>query len=545
MTNALKRCLLAALLATLATTARAQVPPFDVERLLLDPTAQGSLVVGNGETLEPRTFRLSITGHYEKDPFVVTDKGDMRGRGLFSPDDVAVHALEHRLTFHVNGALALAPRVEVHVRFPIVAWQQGDDAQLDESGVTAPALGLRVGVLKASATQPYSVAVASDVSPEWKEVFDLGGNEGATFTPRIEIGRRSGSGTWLLAAQAGAILRTEKIFLANDDTLQHEATAGLAWATAGAPLRYEVSARGVFDLEGQGVNAELLGGLRYALGRNAEVYALAGPGFSSKPGTPTYRGLVGVAFAPGKEEAPKPAAAPPPPPPPPDPCAPGQAQPVEQCPDLDADGDGIPNGQDRCPREAGIAATGGCPPRDSDGDGILDHEDRCPQEPGVAAFQGCRPPDTDGDGIIDPEDRCPDRPGVPAEAGCPPARAEIVQGRIDLKERVFFDTSKATIQRRSYQLLDDVAALLVANPGVTGIEIQGHTDDRGAADMNKALSQRRADAVKDYLVSKGVAADRLVAVGYGEEQPAEPNTTAAGRDANRRVEFVIRGIPKP
>jgi outer membrane protein OmpA-like peptidoglycan-associated protein len=237
-----------------------------------------------------------------------------------------------------------------------------------------------------------------------------------------------------------------------------------------------------------------------------------------------------------KEVAPKPV----------DPCAPGQAHTPDQCPALDDDGDGIANGQDKCPAEKGIKEEGGCPEKDSDGDGIANHLDACPDVKGVAEYKGCPIPDRDGDGILDADDKCPDQPGVAAEKGCPPAKAQInvETGKIDIKEKVFFDVGKSTIQARSNALLDDVAALLVASKGIGTVEIQGHTDDRGPVELNTKLSQDRAEAVKAYLVSKGVDAGRLEAKGFGPTQPAQPNTTAAGRDANRRVEFVIKGIAK-
>lgn len=224
-----------------------------------------------------------------------------------------------------------------------------------------------------------------------------------------------------------------------------------------------------------------------------------------------------------------------------DPCAPGQAHTPAQCPTLDDDGDGIANADDRCPTEKGIAATGGCPAKDTDGDLIADHEDACPDVKGLAKYKGCPAPDADGDGVPDDEDKCPQLAGVPAEHGCPPARAQInVQsGKIDITEKVFFDTGKATIQKRSYKLLDDVAALLAANAKVATVAVEGHTDDRGAAEVNRKLSLARAEAVKAYLVEKGVAAGRLEAKGFGPDRPAQPNKTAAGREANRRVEFVI------
>jgi outer membrane protein OmpA-like peptidoglycan-associated protein len=155
--------------------------------------------------------------------------------------------------------------------------------------------------------------------------------------------------------------------------------------------------------------------------------------------------------------------------------------------------------------------------------------------------------DSDGDGIADADDRCPSQAGVPAEQGCPPARAAInaETGKIDIKEKVFFDTGKATIQPRSFKLLDDVASLLAANLNVGPIAIEGHTDDRGAADYNRTLSKQRAEAVKAYLVGKGIQPARLDAKGLGPDRPAEPNATAAGREANRRVEFVIENLKKP
>ncbi|MBL4632251.1 MAG: OmpA family protein, partial [Kofleriaceae bacterium] len=109
-------------------------------------------------------------------------------------------------------------------------------------------------------------------------------------------------------------------------------------------------------------------------------------------------------------------------------------------------------------------------------------------------------------------------------------------------DRVFFKTSKARILRRSYPLLDNVAAVLINHLEIKMIEVQGHTDDRGDDAKNQALSQRRADAVLKYLVRKGkVDASRLRATGFGESKPVEDNANAEGREANRRVEFVIVG----
>jgi outer membrane protein OmpA-like peptidoglycan-associated protein len=121
----------------------------------------------------------------------------------------------------------------------------------------------------------------------------------------------------------------------------------------------------------------------------------------------------------------------------------------------------------------------------------------------------------------------------------PPARVVVTAKKLELKEKIFFDTSKATIKPVSFELLDEAAQVLNAHPEVKKLTIEGHTDSTGAAAANQALSQARAEAVRDYLVKKGVAADRLSAKGYGATRPIGENATAAGREANRRVELMI------
>jgi OOP family OmpA-OmpF porin len=169
---------------------------------------------------------------------------------------------------------------------------------------------------------------------------------------------------------------------------------------------------------------------------------------------------------------------------------------------------------------------GGCP--DSDGDGVCDRNDRCPNTPkGVAVDQfGC-PLDTDGDGVPDYLDKCPGTPkgATVNEVGC-----WILKG-------VHFDTDKSIIKPQFYPILDEVLLVLEKNPSLR-VRIEGHTDNVGTPKYNQRLSERRAKAVMDYFIDKGMAPARLQAAGYGLTQPMASNETPEGRAKNRRVRLM-------
>lgn len=212
------------------------------------------------------------------------------------------------------------------------------------------------------------------------------------------------------------------------------------------------------------------------------------------------------------------------------------------CPIPDKDGDSVEDKDDKCPDQAGPPALGGCP--DKDGDGLIDSEDLCPDSPGQAQFRGCG--DKDHDGIPDNIDKCPEEPeiinGVKDDDGCPDKGKVLVvvtKEKIEIREKVFFQTARDAIQRKSFSLLDQVALVLKANPNIAKVRIEGHTDAQGSEELNKDLSERRATSVKLYLMGAGIDAARLDAVGFGEERPIADNGTPEGRAENRRVEFVI------
>ena len=267
------------------------------------------------------------------------------------------------------------------------------------------------------------------------------------------------------------------------------------------------------------------------------------------------------------------------------------------CPKPDTDGDGWCDAwitdqaiadkykcqmTDRCPELPGIDNFSGCPEADADGDGICASfveqnglfdiffctgQDLCPDEPedfdGFEDEDGCPDPDNDHDGICDPwvaetgvaekyanicrlADSCPDQPetinGYKDEDGCPDKGKQVVfvhDDKIEIKDKIFFDNNKASIKKKSFSLLNQIAQSIMANPDIKHITVQGHTDDTGKYERNLILSRQRAQSVVDYLVKRGIDPSRLSSIGFGSDMPLDPAKTSKARALNRRVEFVI------
>jgi outer membrane protein OmpA-like peptidoglycan-associated protein len=209
------------------------------------------------------------------------------------------------------------------------------------------------------------------------------------------------------------------------------------------------------------------------------------------------------------------------------------------CPDTD--GDGIPDKDDKCPNVAGLAKYQGCPIPDTDKDGINDEEDKCPNVPGVARYQGCPVPDTDNDGVNDEEDKCPNEVGDSSNFGCPIIDSSTVHKVNAAAKNIFFASSKGIFLSASNAPLQKIVKILNENP-VYKVEINGYTDSREGHGNQQLLSEERANAVKDYLVKKGIDADRITTKGYGSENPIADNNTVIGRGKNRRVEIQLKSF---
>ncbi|MDB4954984.1 MAG: OmpA/MotB domain protein [Myxococcales bacterium] len=234
---------------------------------------------------------------------------------------------------------------------------------------------------------------------------------------------------------------------------------------------------------------ELLAGIDYAIG-NADLYLGASRGITDGIGDPAFRIIGGIRY---RHDAPR-------------------HQGFE-----DTDHDGIPDKDDECRNE----------PEDEDG-----YQDQ----------DGCPDPDNDDDGIPDAQDECPELKGDRAHDGCPgKTYVKIENGKIYIFGKVQFATGSDRIDGRSTQLLDQIGQALVANPQARHIRVEGHTDNVGEPRVNQKLSEERAASVREALIKRGVAADRLSTRGLGETRPIAPNKAPAGRAKNRRVEFIIAG----
>ena len=236
----------------------------------------------------------------------------------------------------------------------------------------------------------------------------------------------------------------------------------------------------------------------------------------------------------------------------------GIADAQDACPDFagtelnkgcpDSDGDGIVDAQDACPDVAGTELNKGCP--DSDGDGIVDAKDACKYTSGPQENKGCPYKDTDDDGVLDKDDNCPKVKGMLSESGCPKEVEKVILDNTAAKlktnkvlkeypKNIYFQTAKATFTDEVYTVLHSILMELKEFPS-SKIIIEGHADSIGSYDANKTLSDKRANAIKDYLVQNGIPLQNIEAVGYGERKPVASNMFKAGRSLNRRGHIKIK-----
>jgi outer membrane protein OmpA-like peptidoglycan-associated protein len=549
-----------------------------------EPTAAGewSFMVDHPWYSSTRWFAAGITLNYAHDPLVL---------GLVSQDGTfreSRSVIAHQLLGHIDLAGSFLDRVTISATLPVVLLERGEAAfgitPLGGGAVGDPRLGAMVRLFGQPERSAFSLNLGAWVwIPLRKFAPDLpaqSSDQEARVLPKlVAAGRHS----WLRwSASLGFLYRAEAVL--GDLPNPNGITVGPAVLLGGSAKyaddkrRFAVGPELLLStalLNGNAFTREYTG-LELLLGGHYHILEMIqaglglGFGVLREPGTPDFRLLVRLAYAPVKKaKAPAPAEPRP---------APAPAGPI------DSDGDGILDKDDACPKEPGPASVDlrqhGCPlPLDRDNDGVFDKDDVCPDQPmgeqpdplrrGCPAEDrdrdqvsdkddkcpdvhkglhpdperlGCPMADMDGDQVPDKQDACPDKPGAPSpdpkKNGCPGLVA-LRGGQLRILKPVYFATDKDVILPKSFPVLQAVAAALKAETAIKKVRIEGHTDNRGTVAHNMDLSERRARSVLRWLIQNGVAEDRLTAKGYGPHQPIETNATDAGRAANRRVVFTI------
>jgi OmpA-OmpF porin, OOP family len=591
-------CLAGALAAVLSTpgTARAQqVSEVALDRFEPAPAGDRMFGVESPFAAGEGVPHVALVFDYAHNPYVLH-------HGPGQPDVGAV--VSDQMFVHFNLSLAILDRVNLNFSVPAALLQDGGDptsggvqyVSPHDAGFGDVRAGARV-TLYGAYDDPFQIALSGYVwVPTGSDNAYLSDGQ-VRGMPSVVMGGHLPALNWSLTA--GVQFRPRQTIDTNINqgaNMQIGGGLGFLFADGRAQIGPEVKGSFVLSpLDYRSTNAELLVDARYRIFDDFELGVGAGPGLTSGFGTPDVRIIGMVAFTPMMKkpappdrdgdgvpdaedacpEVPAPREA--------NPARPGCPAPLDRdgdgipdeadaCPDvpgiastdpgrngcpMDRDGDGIPDTKDACPDQPGPPnadpAKNGCPPpRDSDGDGIPDAEDACPNIPGIRSTDprqnGC-PGDRDRDGIRDDLDACPDVPGLPSKDpkknGCP--RAQVKDREISVLEQVEFAAGTAKIQPSSDALLEEIAGLLKKHAEIARVEVQGHTDDQGNKALGKQLSQQRAVAVKAALVARGVADKRLVAKGYGSDNPIADNATEVGRARNRRVDLVIleRAVARP
>ncbi len=472
------------------------------------------------------TLRARLLAEYAAAPLVV-----------LSPEQEEVAVVEHQLVLGVNLSLALFQRLLLDAELPLTAWNEGAPSSLEAP--SAPVLGdARVGGrarLLGDANSSSKLAAGLSLwVPTGARPYASGGFGAEPFVSASHVGERVDLGATLGFRYRASATLPSLLPLRTGPAITFGAATHFALDRpgsfrAGPELSCDLPVGGDTRLfDPRSTVARALLALVYRPENVPLAFGVAaGPGLGAGPGAADYHVAVRIAFSPE---------APPPPP--------------------DGDEDGIPDDDDACPSIRGVASGDplmhGCPevPTDTDGDAIPDMFDACPRRAGEPSVDrrthGCpKLPDRDRDRVPDERDACPDVKGVESadadKNGCPPPppAARLEAAEIVISEQVLFETGTASIRSESDAILGEVSRVLREHPELSLVEVQGHTDSTGAAELNRKLSSDRARAVMDWLFSHGIEKERLRAVGHGADKPIADNETDAGREKNRRVEFRV------
>ncbi|MFH1131516.1 MAG: OmpA family protein [Pseudomonadota bacterium] len=542
------------------------------------PTQLFEPAIGTGSllTVEPGTVTDHLSYGFD---FLVNYQNNVFS--LAVKDNEKIVLVDHQLTTDLVGALGLHYkwlRAQLGFGLPFHVRLWGNEInQQGKVGETSAAttlgdlrLQLKVGLL--SGWKGLSIALSpiitvptgclsSSSEGSCAEDGNFGGDPNPTLRPRLVFDYHTGN--FLFAANLGWLFRfKDSVALSTKIGDQLLYSVGIGYqAHPRAQIMAEAIGRVGFSatLDCRGVAGgteicpnpdetnidafplELAVAGRFAMGKGFSILVGWGVGLIRGIGSPQFRVLAGVRWAPGLDDVKVQVAE--------DtdhdgipnnedkcPLKPEDLDSFEDkdgCPDLDNDADGVLDKQDKCPLEPedqdSFEDTDGCPEADNDGDGISDQFDYCPMQPetknGYKDDDGCPDtPDKDGDGVPDSQDKCVDQKetinGIKDDDGCPDkgkGKVSVEKGRIDVAETIQFVSGKPEIKSRSNTLLDQVVLTLKANQQIKGIRIEGHAGQSRSEKIQK-LWQHRVETVRDYLVQKGIDPSRLSVVGERAEK---------------------------
>jgi uncharacterized repeat protein (TIGR01451 family)/uncharacterized protein (TIGR03382 family) len=544
----------------------------DVQQYKPGPSSRDVLNLHSSQVGKHLDWNLGLSFNYARNPL-----NFLRPR----TDDFVYAVVKNQFTFDLMGSIALFDRYELGVAVPLTRQGSGPAASVSpllSDGLQATGVGDLRLIPKAhllSLDNGLHLGIAVPLLLPTSGGKEFLGRQGVAAFPRV-------LGEWIFNDKGARVLANVGVNLQPREQFYNLNVGNEFAYGVGAEVPFQVGqhrmaaeaslvgALGLNQASTEERPLELLGAVKYHFTDMLAAHVGGGPGLTRGYGTPGFRLFAGVVWTEATRAVVARVEPPPPAPAPACPLGPEDVdgfQDEDGCADPDNDGDGLLDGADRCPNQPetknGFEEEDGCadelpppPPVDSDGDGLTDDQDRCPRvaedKDGFQDEDGCADPDNDKDGVLDANDKCPSEPetinGVRDEDGCPDKGKERVRvegQKILILDKVYFATNKDVILVRSFPLLQQVGQVLRANPHLLKVRVEGHTDSQSSDAFNLDLSQRRANSVRKHLIEKeGIAAERLEAVGYGESKPVDTNKTAAGRENNRRVEFIILEVER-
>jgi|GEM_PF-1449202 len=506
----------------LVACARARADDIDTQRFLPRATSGGYFQTEGTEIRHPvDPFSLGLWLNYGHNPLISVVNGD-----------VVRQQVAHQLAFDLTASYAFTRWFELGFHLP-VAYLRGDDVSAGTLGDVRVLPKFR---LLDGAKHAVGLALLADVRlPSHTNAF-YGGARMPAFAPRLLLDHRFGLTGFRVGVDVGVLIRKETEYQNVSAGTEMQAGLGMGYRFdhGQAPVELMLDLRtavGLQQTDAEEVGLEGLLGASVDVARDWKINAGGGLGLLEGFGIPTARAFAGVRWEPSPNDPDHDGVRSP------EPSERDQAYVVKDEPPAAGESAAEPSSVDDVDDAARAAAIRGgydaCPDLPEDLDGVED-EDGCPEG------------DADKDGVLDYLDRCPDEQetinGYQDDDGCEdegPAQIVIEEGRLTILETIRFEPNSSKLDRRSDKIMEQIALTLRKHDEIGHLEIGGHTDSTGPRALNMRLSRERARSVRQWLLGRGIAPERLGARGYGPDKPLADNDSDAGRAQNRRVEFLL------